>query len=170
MYPAIERPRGGVAGLPAEDLDMARDFDFLQEQMAAVVEAELNQEFARTLGRYGRNAEEAIARCHQLLEAIESGDTSAPESYREARLEALDAVNGLCVQREMFRLFDHARVHEIYAVPPPIDVGEVVAAIEARARDDATEDESQLGVAESETSGRVSRRWTRIAAALRAYR
>ena len=81
------------------------------------------------LGRYGRRVEAAIARCHELLDGIDDSDPRAVEAYAAARRAAVQAIDDFCFQREMLRLFGHARVHEVYRVPPPLgdrEAGRVV--------------------------------------------
>lgn len=90
------------------------------ESHLAAIEYELNQERAATLGRYGRQAEQAIAECQALLDRLDTDDPDAVAAYRQARQIAVEAVDALCLQREVLRLFDDRRVHEIYRVPPPV--------------------------------------------------
>ena len=91
-----------------------------REQYFGSIESELNRERANVLGRYGRRVEGAIARCQALLEAIDEEDPTSIMAFKDARRVALQAVEDLCFQREMLRLYDNARVDEIYAVPPPL--------------------------------------------------
>ncbi len=93
--------------------------NFVNEQFAALG-FELNLSRAAVLGRYGRQADAAIATCQTLLERMEAGDTTAAAAYEEQRRAAIEAVDGLCLQFEMLRIYDHTRVHESYPVPPPI--------------------------------------------------
>src|SRR5687768_648935 len=86
----------------------------------AAIEFELNRERAAVLGRLGRKVEAAIARCHALLEDIDEGDAAALESYKAARRAALQAIDDLCFQHEMLGVFDSARVHQLYRIPPPL--------------------------------------------------
>lgn len=82
------------------------------------MEAELNRERAATLGRYGKRVEAAIAKCEALLEDVEAGDENAIRKYRHCRREALEAVEALCLQREMIGVLDHSWVQSAYPMPP----------------------------------------------------
>lgn len=86
----------------------------------AAIEFELNRERAAVLGRYGRKVEAAIASCQALLEDIDDGDTTSVEAYMARRRAALQAIDDLCFQQEMLGVFDSARVHQLYRVPPPL--------------------------------------------------
>src|SRR5689334_20850350 len=90
------------------------------EGFFGAIEFEFNRERAAVLGRFGRKAETAIARCHALLNAIELGDATAVERYTETRREALKAIEDLCLQREILGVYDNARVHRLYPVPPAL--------------------------------------------------
>ena len=80
--------------------------------------AELNQERAAVLGRFGRRVEKALDGCVAEQSAADGGDEAALERYRAARSEAQRAIADLCLQREMIGLIDHSWVHRIYRVPP----------------------------------------------------
>jgi hypothetical protein len=80
--------------------------------------AELNQERAAVLGRFGRRVEEALAVCRAEDEAAHAGDEAALGRYRAARDEAQQAIADLCLQREMIGLIEHSWVHRLYPVPP----------------------------------------------------
>lgn len=82
------------------------------------IEAELNQERAALLGRYGQRVEAALARCATQLEHLDLSDQAALAAYRAARADALQAVDALCLQREMLGLTDHSWVHRIFTLPP----------------------------------------------------
>jgi hypothetical protein len=79
--------------------------------------AELNQERAAVLGRFGRRVEEALDACEAEQAAIDDGDEAALGRYRLARSDAQRAIADLCLQREMLGLIDHAWVHRIFPVP-----------------------------------------------------
>jgi hypothetical protein len=80
--------------------------------------AELNQERAAVLGRFGRRVERALDVCVAEQYAADRGDEAALERYRAARVEAQRAIADLCLQREMIGLVDHSWVHRIYRLPP----------------------------------------------------
>lgn len=88
------------------------------EKFYDAIAAELNQERAAVLGKYGRRVEDAIARAEALLEQLDPGDPRSVDTYRSTRREALQAVSDLCLQREMLGLLDHTWVDRIYRIPP----------------------------------------------------
>jgi hypothetical protein len=89
------------------------------ERFLAFIEAELNQERAALLGRFGRRVEKAIAVCEAQLAHLDPTDQRALDAYRSARAEALRAIDDLCLQREMVGLTDHSGIDRFYPVPPP---------------------------------------------------
>ncbi len=91
------------------------------EGFFGAIEWEFNRERAATLGRYGRKVEVAIASCQALLDGIDEDDMTAVEAYKASRRAALQAIDDLCFQREMVNVYDNARVHQLYRVPPALD-------------------------------------------------
>ncbi len=88
------------------------------EGFLGALEFELNRERAAVLGRYGRKVDAAIASCQALLDDLDEGDPTAVEAYKTRRRMAFQAIDDLCFQREMLGVFDSARVHQLYRVPP----------------------------------------------------
>ena len=93
------------------------DLTALERYFEALV-AELNQERAAVLGRFGRRVEEALEACAAEQSAVDDGDEAALGRYRAARHEAQRAIEALCLQREMIGLTDHSWVHRVCPVPP----------------------------------------------------
>lgn len=90
------------------------------ESYFGAIEYEINRERAATLGRYGRKAEAAIARCQALLDDIDEADAVAVDAYKQRRRAAMQAIDDLCFQREVLGVYDNARVHQLYRIPPPL--------------------------------------------------
>ena len=80
--------------------------------------AELNEERAAVLGRYGRRVERVLAEGAAAQAAADDGDAAALGRYRAARLSAQRAIADFCLQREMLGLTDHSWVDRIYPIPP----------------------------------------------------
>ena len=93
------------------------DSGTLAERYFEAVQAELDQERAAVLGRYGRRVEDAIGRCRALLAAADDGDEEALAAFRIEQRAAVRAVADFCLQREVLGLTDHAWVDRIYPVP-----------------------------------------------------
>ncbi|MFV0523767.1 MAG: hypothetical protein ACK5RL_04640 [Acidimicrobiales bacterium] len=90
-----------------------------------LVVGELLQERAQAMGRAGAKVEEALAQCHRLLRRLDADrDGSGPAdadllaAYRSARKQAEQRIWELCVQRECLGLYEHARVDEVFPLPP----------------------------------------------------
>ena len=98
-------------------LEPMADLTALERYFEALM-AELNQERAAVLGRFGRRVEKALDACAAEQSAIDDGDEAALGRYRAARREAQRAIADLCLQREMIGLTDHSWVHRIYPLPP----------------------------------------------------
>ena len=90
------------------------------ERYFGAFEFEFQRERAAVLTRYGQKAEAAIAKCQALLDHIDEGDATEVEAYKASRRAAMKAIDDLCFQREMLGVFDNARVHQFYRVPPPL--------------------------------------------------
>lgn len=82
------------------------------------IAAELNEERAAVLGKYGRRVEDSIAKAESLLAQFDPDDQRSVDAYRASRKEVLRAVSDLCLQREMIGLLDHTWVQRIYRIPP----------------------------------------------------
>lgn len=88
------------------------------ERYFEALTAELNQERAAVLGRFGRRVEQALAKCAVEQAAADDGDEEALGRYRAARVSAQRAIADFCLQREMLGLIDHSWVDRIYPLPP----------------------------------------------------
>ena len=91
------------------------------EGFFAAIEFELNQERAAVLNRCGKKIEKAIAQCHAVLAQQSDGVPIDSVAYNRARRAALEAIDELCLQREMLGVYDNPRVHQLYPVPPALD-------------------------------------------------
>ena len=73
------------------------DLTALERYFEALM-AELNQERAAVLGRFGRRVEKALDACAAEQSAIDDGDEAALGRYRAARREAQRAIADLCLR------------------------------------------------------------------------
>jgi hypothetical protein len=88
------------------------------ERYFEALAAELNEERAAVLGRFGRRVEQALAKCAAEQAAADDSDAEALGRYRAARLSAQRAIADFCLQREMLGLIDHSWVDRTYPMPP----------------------------------------------------
>jgi hypothetical protein len=87
----------------------------------AVLESELAQERAATLGRLGRRLEKALAKLRAYDEAQQESETSAPTRNNSARrelvLDAGEALWYLVIQRELTGFRENRTLMRDYGVP-----------------------------------------------------
>ncbi len=83
-----------------------------------VLELDLRQEQASSLGRTGRRIERALRQMRAAAEAWRAdGNPEHARTFDEARRKARQYRWELVVQREAMGLTDHTAVHQAYPIP-----------------------------------------------------